>query len=55
MNDLIPDNQRAMICSCGCASYILRGDGFCECVGCGLFGGMSWDRYNGELADVCDD
>ena len=55
MNDLIPDQQKAMICMCGGSAYALRGDGYCECLTCGVAGGMSWDRYDGELADVCDD
>ena len=53
MPDLIPDQKKAVVCSCGGVSYALRGDGFCECHGCGKVGHMAWDWY-GKAAEAKD-
>ncbi len=45
MSELIPDDQRAIICTCGSVSFALRGDGLCECVYCGKTGLYMWERY----------
>lgn len=49
MADLIKDQDKAMICTCGSTSYALRGDGFCECQNCHKIGNLFWDRYDGEV------